>query len=99
MRKKIFLFFFIFLISCSSDELIKSEKSDFFNIYKNTIIKKKPPLSKEKPGSKKVHNEKWLSRFKQPMILMFSEDSKAEATLVNNHFLEGLIILKNTFTC
>ncbi len=82
MRGKTFLFLFIFLISCSSDELIKSEKNDFFNIYKNAILKKEPPLSKKKPTSQKGHNKKWLSRFKQPIILISSEDKKTQATLV-----------------
>ena len=43
MIKKKFLIFFLFCLSCSSDDIIRSEKTSFYNIYKNLIVKEQAP--------------------------------------------------------
>merc|ERR1712093_210164 len=49
---------------------------------KMQFLKKEPALSKKKPKGQEVHNKKWLSHFKQPIIMISSEDKKTQATLV-----------------
>ena len=82
MIKNIFFLFLLFCLSCSSDNITRSEKTDFYNIYKDIIIRKPAhSLTTEKEG-KKVYNREWLSKFNQPIILLSSEDGKNTATLV-----------------
>ena len=82
MIKNIFFLFLLFCLSCSSDNITRSEKTDFYNIYKDIIIRKPVgSLTKEKK-EKKVYNREWLSKFNQPIILLASEDGENTATLV-----------------
>ena len=82
MIKKKFLIFFLLLISCSSDDIIRSEKTSFYNIYKNLIVKKQGP-SVSSISKKEISNDRqWLSEFKQPIILLSSLDGRSRATLV-----------------
>ena len=81
--KKIILFFLVaVLFSCSSDEIIKSKKSDYFSIYRNLFSVSVPEEVRENPLSKQKMNSKWLSKFNQPIILVSSENGKSQATLV-----------------
>ncbi len=81
--KKLFVLFLIpFLLSCSSDELMESEKKDYFSIYKNLIVSDSNKKSTENQLAKQNKNSKWLSKFNQPIILISSADEKIQATLV-----------------
>ncbi len=82
MIKKIFLIFFLFCISCSSDDIIRSEKTSFYNIYKNLIIKEQQPTVSKVSKKEFSNNRRWLSKFKQPIILLSSLDGSNQATLV-----------------
>ena len=81
--KKLFLLFLIpFLLSCSSDEVIESEREDYFSIYRNLIGKNANKNSNENLLAKQNKNSKWLAKFNQPIILISSEDDRVQATLV-----------------
>ena len=82
MIKKKFFIFFLLCLSCSSDDIIHSEKTSFYNIYKNLIIKEEGAY-KSTISKKEISNDrKWLSEFKQPIILLSSLDGSSQATLV-----------------
>ena len=80
---KIILFLLFFLgLSCSSDSIISSEKTNFYNIYRDIFISGLPSTSKKIEKEKKVYDREWLSKFDQPIILLSSLDRKLAATLV-----------------
>ena len=76
------LFVISFLLSCSSAEIIKSEKKDLFSIYKNLIDGNTNKTPDETQLAKENKNSKWLSKFNQPIILISSENERMQATLV-----------------
>ncbi len=83
MRVFIYLIFISLIFSsCTSDEVFKSEKTDFFNIYKNIVYKTPKTPVQVNSLSKEIKNTKWLSKFNQPIILISTEDKKVQATLV-----------------
>ena len=82
MIKKKFLIFFLLLLSCSSDDIIRSEKTSFYNIYKNLIVKTQGPTVSNISKKEISNDRKWLSKFKQPIILLSSLDRRSQATLV-----------------
>ena len=71
-----------FFMACTSDDIIKKERAEFYEIYKNLAKKRfsEPPKNKPPVGIKKT--SRWLSKFKQPIILISSIDHKNQATLV-----------------
>ena len=82
MIKVIFLLFFLFCLSCSSDEIVSTEKTSFYKIYRNIIISD-PASTPEKVKNEKIrYDQEWLSKFNQPIILLSSLDGKLAATLV-----------------
>ena len=72
MIKHIFFLFSLFCLSCSSDNIIRSEKTDFYNIYKDIIIRGPVPSLEGEKKEQKVYNREWLSKFNQPIILLSS---------------------------
>ena len=76
MIKKIIFLLSLFCLSCSSDNIIRSEKTDFYNIYKDIIIRSSAPSIENKGGNNKVYNREWLSKFNQPITLLSSLDGK-----------------------
>ena len=83
MRVFIYLIFISLIFSsCTSDEVFKSEKTDFFNIYKNIVYKTPKTPVQVNSLSKEIKNTKRLSKFNQPIILISTEDKKVQATLV-----------------
>ena len=82
MIRKSFLLLALVGLSCTSDDVIRAEKTSFYNIYKNIIISKRSNNSKVEKNHKKVYNRDWLSQFSQPIILMSSLDEKTSASLV-----------------
>ncbi len=78
----LFIFFITILASCSSDKIITTEKNEYVGIFRNII--KNNFSDKTKPIVSKVPKKtsQWLSRFKQPIILISSLDKKNQATLV-----------------
>ncbi len=83
MIKNITFLLCLFCISCSSDSITRSEKTDFYNIYKDIIIRSSAPSMVNKGENNKVYNREWLSKFNQPIILLSSMDGKNAATLVS----------------
>ena len=83
MIKNIFFLLSLFCLSCSSDNITRSEKTDFYNIYKDIIIRSSAPSVAKKGENNKVYNREWLSKFNQPIILLSSLDGKNSATLVS----------------
>ena len=82
MIKHIFFLFSLFCLSCSSDNIIRSEKTDFYNIYKDIIIRGPVPSLEGEKKEQKVYNREWLSKFNQPIILLSSLDGNNAAILV-----------------
>tara|TARA_B100001250_G_scaffold324444_1_gene288003 strand:- start:129 stop:815 length:687 start_codon:yes stop_codon:yes gene_type:complete len=82
MIKLILLFFISLILCCTSDDIFRAEKEDFFNMYKNILIRAPSKIVKENSLPKINNNSRWLSKFKQPIILISSEDKQVQATLV-----------------
>jgi hypothetical protein len=82
MIKKILLFLSLFGISCTSDDILRSEKTSFYNIYKDIIIRDTSSTEKLRKNQKKIYDRAWLSKFNQPIIVLSSSDGKTGATLV-----------------
>ena len=82
MIKKKFFLFFLLCLSCSSDDIIRSEKASVFNMYKNLIVKEQGPDLSNGSRTKISNDRKWLSKFKQPIISLLSSDGSSQATLV-----------------
>ena len=82
MIKKILLLFFLCGLSCTSDDIIRSEKTSFYKIYKDIVASKPATNPSEKPTEKKVYDKAWLSKYNQPIILLSSLDGKNTASLV-----------------
>ncbi len=82
MIKKILLLLSLFGISCTSDDIVRSEKTSFYNIYRDIIIRDSSSNEKLAKNQKQVYNRAWLSKFNQPIILLSSSDGKTGATLV-----------------
>ena len=77
-----FVFIIALVVSCSSDDITRSEKSEFIGVFRDVL---KRSLQDKTEPSKSSHQKKtnqWLSKFKQPIILISSLDEKAQATLV-----------------
>ena len=77
-----FVFIFALIVSCSSDDITRSEKSEFIGVFRD--IFKKSLRDKTEPSKSSVQKKtnQWLSKFKQPIILISSLDEKNQATLV-----------------
>ena len=82
MIKKILFLFCLFGLSCTSDDIIRSEKTSFYNIYKDIVVSEATSTPSKDPMKKQVYDKAWLSRFNQPIILLSSLDGKKTATLV-----------------
>mgnify|MGYP001296751696 CR=1 FL=1 len=83
MIKKILFLFCLCGLSCTSDDIIRSEKTSFYKIYKD-IVSSEPTSTPSKELMKKQSYDKaWLSKFNQPIILLSSLDGKKTATLVS----------------
>ena len=82
MIKNITFLLCLFCISCSSDSITRSEKTDFYNIYKDIIIRSPVPSLAGEKKEQKIYNREWLSKFNQPIILLSSLDGKNAAVLV-----------------
>ena len=76
------LFFFISLVSCTSDNLVKKEREDFYGIFRNVVKHNLSSVTKNTPSKRVKKTRLWLSKFKQPVILISSIDDKNQATLV-----------------
>ena len=82
MIKKILFLFFLCGLSCTSDDIIRSEKTSFYKIYKDIVASKPATNPSEKPTEKKIYDKAWLSKYNQPIILLSSLDGKNTASLV-----------------
>ena len=70
------------LASCSSDKIVTTEKNEYIGIFRNVIRKSIPDKIKDIEQEVPKKTSQWLSRFKQPIILISSLDEKNQATLV-----------------
>ena len=70
------------LASCSSDEIITKEKNEYVGIFRNVIRNSFPDKNNLIKPEVPKKTSRWLSRFKQPVILISSLDDKNQATLV-----------------
>ncbi len=83
MIKKILFLISLCGISCTSDEIIRSEKTAFLKIYKDILVSD-PAIdsSKKTTMEKQSYDKAWLSKFNQPIILLSSLDGQNTASLV-----------------
>ena len=81
IKRNIFLLFFL-CISCTSDEIIRSEKAAFYSIYKNIIVRDPQTRIETDKRRKENYDRKWLSQFNQPIISLSSLDGRRRATLI-----------------
>ncbi len=82
MIRKIFFLLSLLCLSCSSDNIISSEKTSLYNVYVDILKRKPAPSPSKNVNDKTVYDRAWLSKFKQPIILLSSLDGKNKATLV-----------------
>ena len=82
MIKIKFLLIMLLCLSCSSDHIVRSEKTGFYGIYKNILAKGFEPDVQEVKKKPEVYDRKWLAKFNQPIVLLSSLDGKKRATLV-----------------
>ena len=82
MIKKILSLLFLCGLSCTSDDIIRAEKTSFYNVYKDIVASKPATNPLEQPTEKKVYDKAWLSQYNQPIILLSSLDGKNTASLV-----------------
>ena len=79
--KIIFLLSLLFLVACSSDDIVTREKNDLWNVVKNL----KPEIPSEFVSNNNSREEKksrlWLSKFKRPIILISSLDKTTVKSL------------------
>ena len=82
MRKFLVLLSLICL-SCSSDSIVRSEKTSFYKVYEGIIKTNLNSTSSKDVKQKTLYDKAWLSKFRQPIILLSSLDGKNNATLVS----------------
>lgn len=92
MIKKILILISLSGFSCTSDDIIRSQKNNFYDIYRNIIFQESNSNTTKVKTVKTLYNREWLSNFNQPIILLSSVDGKKAATLV------ALGNYKNTLT-
>ena len=73
----------IFLSACTSDDVVKTERNEFYGIFKNIISRSLSENRIVNQPSSFPNTKKWLGNFKQPIILTSSIDKKHQATLVS----------------
>ena len=76
------ILFMAFLSACTSDDVVKSEKKEFWGILKNITKKSSSDNVLVSQSSAFPGTKKWLEKFNQPIILTSSTDKKNQATLV-----------------
>ena len=81
-KRMLFVFLTFLIVSCSSDDIIKNEKNEFIGVFRD--IFKRSSQDKTEPSKSSVQKKtnQWLSKFKQPIILISSLDEETQATLV-----------------
>lgn len=77
------ILFIVFLSACSSDDVVKAEKSETFKILKRITSKSISQNTINSQTSTFPNSKKWLKKFKLPIILTSSVDNKNQSTLVS----------------
>ncbi len=75
--------FMIFLSACTSDDVVKKERNDFYEIFKNITSRTLLENRTVSQSSSFPNTKKWLEKFSQPIISISSIDKKNQATLVS----------------
>ena len=78
----LFVFLIALIVSCSSDDITRNEKSEFIGVFRDAL--KRGLQDKTEPSKSSIQKKtnQWLSKFKQPIILISSVDERTQATLV-----------------
>ncbi len=82
MIKKILFLFCLFGLSCTSDDIIRYEKTSFYKIYKDIVVSEPTSTSSKDSMKRQGYDKAWLSRFNQPIIVLSSLNGEKTATLV-----------------
>ena len=72
----------VFLLSCSSDDIVKKEREEFYGIYRDLAKKSFSGTTQSRPLEGIGKTSRWLSNFNQPIIHISSTDFKNQATLI-----------------
>ena len=78
----LFIFLISLIVSCSSDDITRNEKSEFISVFRDVLKRSLQDKTEPSKSSVQKKTNQWLSKFKQPIILISSLDEKAQATLV-----------------
>ena len=82
MRILISLIMLFMFAACTNDEIIRTNKAGFTDIYKNILLRSFDIPGETISPSKTVYSKKWLSKFNQPIIGLSSPNQTEKATLV-----------------
>jgi len=82
MIKKFLFLLSLCSLSCTSDDIIRAEKTSLYNVYKDIVVSEPGSTTSKKLVAKQIYNKEWLSKFNQPIVLISSLDGKKTATLV-----------------
>ena len=82
MIKKLLFLLSLCSLSCTSDDIIRAEKTSFYNVYKDIVVSEPGSTRSKELVAKQIFDEEWLSKFNQPIVLLSSLDGRKTATLV-----------------
>ena len=77
-----FVFIFALIVSCSSDDITRNEKSEFIGVFRDALKRSLQDKTEPSKSSVQKKTNQWLSKFEQPIILISSVDERTQATLV-----------------
>ena len=80
--RMLFVFLIALIVSCSSDDITRNEKSEFIGVFRDALKRSLPDKTEPTKNSVQKKTNQWLSKFKQPIILISSVDERTQATLV-----------------
>lgn len=78
----IFILFSTIIASCSSDNIVTTEKREYTGIFRNIIRNSFSDKTERSQSPFPKKTNEWVSKFKQPVILISSLDERNHATLV-----------------
>lgn len=82
MSRGFLILILIFCAACTSDDVVRSNKTGFINIYKNIFFNFTNSGEKKISPSKIIYDQKWLASYKQPIIGISASEQSNKATLV-----------------
>ena len=82
MSRGLLILILIFCAACTSDDVVRSNKTGFTNIYINIFFSFTNSSEKKISPSKIIYDQKWLASYKQPIIAISASERSNKVTLV-----------------